>query len=182
MTSSALTGNTSGLASATSPGLVGITTQTFAGKKTLDGGALIKGDTSGSIISSTYLGEFLGTQSSGTNGSAYYVNSTTAVTALQTAICSTNVNKGIYFCSYAMRAYQTDGAVRAVNMALRIGGTAVTPTLVIDSQTNLYFSLSWSVPIIITADSTAVAIYAQIQSLVGSSAGNQSMISFLRVG
>jgi hypothetical protein len=37
MTSSALTGNTSGLASATSPGLVGITTQTFAGDKTLTG-------------------------------------------------------------------------------------------------------------------------------------------------
>lgn len=38
MTSSALTGNTSGLASATSPGLVGITTQTFAGVKTFSGG------------------------------------------------------------------------------------------------------------------------------------------------
>ena len=38
MTSSALTGNTSGLASATSPGLVGITTQTFAGKKTFQDG------------------------------------------------------------------------------------------------------------------------------------------------
>ena len=38
MTSSAITGNTSGLASATSPGLVGITTQTFAGVKTFSGG------------------------------------------------------------------------------------------------------------------------------------------------
>ena len=37
MASSALTGNTSGLASATSPGLVGIDTQTFAGDKTLTG-------------------------------------------------------------------------------------------------------------------------------------------------
>ena len=35
---SALTGNTSGLASAVSPGLVGITTQTFAGVKTFSGG------------------------------------------------------------------------------------------------------------------------------------------------
>ena len=38
MSSSAITGNTSGLASATSPGLVGITTQTFAGKKTFQDG------------------------------------------------------------------------------------------------------------------------------------------------
>ena len=37
MTSSVLTGNTSGLASATSPGLMGIGTQTFAGDKTLTG-------------------------------------------------------------------------------------------------------------------------------------------------
>ena len=35
---SALTGNTSGLATAVSPGLVGITTQTFAGVKTFSGG------------------------------------------------------------------------------------------------------------------------------------------------
>jgi hypothetical protein len=56
MTSSALTGNTSGLASATSPGLVGITTQTFAGKKTLDGGALINGDSAGTTITAGYIG------------------------------------------------------------------------------------------------------------------------------
>lgn len=54
---SALTGNTSGLATAVSPGLVGITTQTFAGKKTLDGGALIKGDTSGVAIATSYVGQ-----------------------------------------------------------------------------------------------------------------------------
>lgn len=182
MASSAWSGNTSGLASATSPGLVGTSTQTFAGKKTLDGGALIAGDTSGSIISSPYVGQFLGTQSTGTNGSAYYVNSTTAVTATNASICSTTVNKGIYFCSYAVRCYQTDGVNRAFNTALRIGGTAVTPTLVVDTVNNTFFSLSWSVPIIITADSTTVALYAQMQLLTGSTSGNQSMISLLRVG
>jgi len=57
MANSAWSGNTAGLASATSPGLVGITTQTFAGKKTLDGGALIKGDTSGVAIAAGYVGE-----------------------------------------------------------------------------------------------------------------------------
>jgi len=46
MTSSALTGNTSGLASATSPGLVGITTQTFAGVKTFQDAPII-GNASG---------------------------------------------------------------------------------------------------------------------------------------
>lgn len=77
---SALTGNTSGLATAVSPGLVGTGTQTFAGKKTLDGGALIKGDTSGVAIPSGYLGYFVRatsssffTQASPGSGSFYAV-------------------------------------------------------------------------------------------------------------
>jgi hypothetical protein len=56
MTSSALTGNTSGLATATSPGLVGTGTQTFAGKKTFSTGALISGDSSGTTIPPGYIG------------------------------------------------------------------------------------------------------------------------------
>jgi len=56
MTSSALTGNTSGLASATSPGLVGITTQTFAGVKTLQSGANIATQGTGTAIASPNIG------------------------------------------------------------------------------------------------------------------------------
>lgn len=57
MSNSAISFNTSGLATPTSPGLVGTGAQTFAGKKTLDGGAAIKGDTSGVGIASGYVGE-----------------------------------------------------------------------------------------------------------------------------
>lgn len=179
---SALSGNVQGLASATSPGLVSTAAQTFAGKKTLDGGAAIKGDTSGSIISTSYVGEFLGSQSAGTNGSAYYVNSTTAVTATAASICSTTVNKGIYYASFSVRCYHTDGSTKALISTLRIGGTAVTPQLACDAPTSTTVFLSWSVPIIITTDSTTVAIYANISSLTGSTLGNQSMLSLLRVG
>jgi len=55
--SSVITQAVQGLATATSPGLVGTGAQTFAGKKTLDGGAAIKGDTSGSAIAAGYVGE-----------------------------------------------------------------------------------------------------------------------------
>lgn len=55
---SAISFNTSGLATTTSPGLVGTGAQTFAGKKTLDGGALIKGDTTGNPVAAGYVGEF----------------------------------------------------------------------------------------------------------------------------
>lgn len=57
MPNSAISFNTSGLATDTSPGLVGTGAQTFAGKKTLDGGALIKGDTSGVAIATGYVGQ-----------------------------------------------------------------------------------------------------------------------------
>jgi len=45
------------LAGPTEAGMVSTSAQTFAGKKTLDGGALIKGDTTGNAIASGYVGE-----------------------------------------------------------------------------------------------------------------------------
>jgi hypothetical protein len=62
---SALTGNTSGLASATSPGLVGITTQTFAGLKTLQSGANIATQGTGTAIASPNIGYLYTTSSLG---------------------------------------------------------------------------------------------------------------------
>ena len=88
MTSSALTGNTSGLASATSPGLMGITTQTFAGKKTLDGGALIKGDSAGTTITAGYIGY----QVRGFTGAGSPV---TLTTATWTDIISGGISLGV---------------------------------------------------------------------------------------
>jgi len=65
MPNSAITFNTAGLASASSPGLVGTGAQTFAGKKTLDGGALIKGDITGVDVAPGYIGEQLRVYSGG---------------------------------------------------------------------------------------------------------------------
>jgi len=57
MANSSQSGNILGYASGTQPGLVSTVAQTFAGKKTLDGGAAIKGDTSGTAIAAGYVGE-----------------------------------------------------------------------------------------------------------------------------
>ena len=81
MSNSAISGNVQGLASATSPGLVGTGPQVFAGKKTLDGGALIKGDTSGVAIASGYVGE-IDTQTQATSVSL--VSSGSATTTAKT--------------------------------------------------------------------------------------------------
>lgn len=69
MPNSAITQQVQGLATTTSPGLVGTGAQTFAGKKTLDGGALIKGDTSGVAIATGYVGERVWVNIPSTNGS-----------------------------------------------------------------------------------------------------------------
>ena len=62
---SAITGNVLGPASSSSAGLVTTAAQTFAGKKTLDGGAAIKGDTSGSAIAASYVGQVYRTSAAG---------------------------------------------------------------------------------------------------------------------
>lgn len=87
MANSAWSGNTAGLASATSAGLVGTGAQTFAGKKTLDGGAAIKGDTSGVAIAAGYVGERLTFTSRAISGvtTGWAVN-TSALTTLTSGL------------------------------------------------------------------------------------------------
>jgi len=117
MTSSALTGNTSGLASATSPGLVGITTQTFAGKKTLDGGALIKGDTSGVAIAAGYVGYRLyATQTNNTT--------ITLTTSYQTIAGSIVLGDGIWQVQYS--------AAAVCNPTAGVGNTVITVCAIVD--------------------------------------------------
>lgn len=62
---SAYSGNTSGLATATSPGLVGIGTQTFAGVKTLQSGATIATQGTGTAIAAGNVGYLYTTQNLG---------------------------------------------------------------------------------------------------------------------
>jgi hypothetical protein len=92
MANSSITGNVLGPASSSSAGLVTTAAQTFAGKKTLDGGALIAGDTSGSAIASGYVGQVLNsTVSTATNvgTSNQYFNATSlTLTAGTWLICA----------------------------------------------------------------------------------------------
>jgi len=182
MTSSALTGNTSGLASATSPGLVGISTQTFAGKKTLDGGALIKGDTSGVAIAASYVGEFtFGSQSTGTGGSTYYVETTTAIVAAGVTLVSLTLNKGNYFLSFYHQWQSPDATTRTSTYLVRIGGTNVTTAFLQDKTQALMFGcFSFSIPIIITTDSTAVSLFGSCTALSGAALNNKAVISGFR--
>jgi hypothetical protein len=119
MANSAWSGNTAGLASATSPGLVGITTQTFAGKKTLDGGALIKGDTSGVAIAAGYVGEKItGTlRTLSTSIAAYVTGATSCIT----------LNKGIYLL-FVKGSWTGNNTARIIGFG--VSSTASTRTVV----------------------------------------------------
>ena len=157
MSNSAWSGNTSGLASATSPGLVGITTQTFAGKKTLDGGALIKGDTSGVAIASSYLGEMIGSNSAGTGGYFVTTNTTTIPTTVgASTLCSVTLNIGNYLCTFYCR---TIGSTHQLFAGVNIGGTTALAAGGYNAVLSTYDAVfSVTLPIIITANSTAVII------------------------
>lgn len=88
MPNSAISFNTSGLATTTSPGLVGTGAQTFAGVKTFQDGASIKGDTSGATIATGFVGQRLaGTERALTSvGAAFVTGATSCIT----------LNKGVY--------------------------------------------------------------------------------------
>lgn len=179
MPSSALSGNTSGLATDTSPGLVGTGAQTFAGKKTLDGGALIKGDTSGTAVAAGYVGELFGTLRSGTGGFTYSTRSTTSVpTTTQSSVISLTLNKGVYLISYKIKC--ASSLTANLEVSFYIGGTQVDATNGDGYVSPSYYgSVSNITPITISSDSTSVAVYAAVSS--GTSLGNSHELWAVRI-
>lgn len=87
MSNSAITQQVQGLATPTSPGLVGTGAQTFAGKKTFDGGAVIKGDTSGVAVGAGYIGQLVSfTERAVISGTSNYTATTNSIGQLTTGI------------------------------------------------------------------------------------------------
>lgn len=146
-------------ASATQKGLVNTTTQTFAGKKTFDGGAAIKGDTSGSAIAAGYVGEIktavkttgdvTGPASAGT-----WVDITTTV----------SIDKGIYLAMYyvTLSSLTSLGAVVAAEIY-----DATNSTPVGNSRQSIQLAagpldglISVFVPINVTTDGTLFKLRA----------------------
>jgi len=67
-------------------------------------GGTVPGSTSGAATATSYVGEIVGTQRSGTNGSSYSTRSTTSVPATTAAsVISVSLNKGVYLVSYKIR-------------------------------------------------------------------------------
>jgi hypothetical protein len=118
------------------------------------------GLTTGVAIPTLYVGEMLGTLSSGTGGFTYKTNSTTTWTNSTASVLSYTLNKGTYLVS-AHGKFTANAGGGNCQYTLRVGGTAVTNTM--QFGTTASNETTWtcpSVPIVISADSTAVAIYA----------------------
>lgn len=178
MGNSSQSGNILGYASGTQPGLVSTVAQTFAGKKTLDGGALIKGDTSGNAIASGYVGEILGTERAGTNGKTYSFRSTTAAgNGSFSKVISTNVNKGFYLVWLSMSAYTSSSS--EVAGYLTLGSTQVSNTIYAGSIGGIARgTICIVMPVLITADTTEIAGYLQTNA---SPSGNTHEMTIFRI-
>lgn len=108
MSNSAISFNTAGLASATSPGLVGTGAQTFAGAKTFQDGAVITGSTSGSSISAANIGSLSANfyrAATGLSTGSGNVGAVVAIPAgvfLVVATCTAAGGSGMSFSSVAI--------------------------------------------------------------------------------
>jgi hypothetical protein len=166
------------LASPTEAGMVSTSAQTFAGKKTLDGGALIKGDTTGNAIASGYVGETVGTLRSGTGGFTYSVRSNTAVTTSVANILTQSLDAGSYLVSFTTRCYLVSAGSADFVARLRIGGVDVT-TVIAAVSNSVTQTLSCSLPIVVSSNGTVVSVAASIAS--NTSAGNSHEMWIVRI-
>jgi hypothetical protein len=111
MTSSALTGNTSGLASATSPGLVGITTQTFAGVKTFNSPPVIS-DASGIVAATASVSGVVTTAAQTIAGAKTF----SAALTLYRQYFPANNDNGATTKGFSIRAISTDGGTNTASV------------------------------------------------------------------
>lgn len=117
------------------------------------------GLTTGIAIPSLYVGEMPGTLSSGTGGFTYKTNTTTNWTNSAASVVSYTLNKGVYIVS-AMGKFTANAGGGNCQFTLRVGGTTVTGTQ--QFGTTASAETTWTcaaVPIVISTDSTAVAVY-----------------------
>lgn len=179
MANSSFTGSVAGYASGTQPGLVSTVAQTFAGKKTLDGGALIKGDTSGVAVPSGYVGDII----SGT-----LISNTAYSSGTILNIGNIILNKGLYLInclSYVLLGGTTvpqifrRGISTANNTLVAPGFSTGIDNLVGADQAGLFTQIR-----LISSDSTTLYFNSQVFFTTSSATHSQakSLLQALRIG
>ena len=132
----------------------------------------LPGNTTGNAIASGYVGETIGTSSAGTGGYFVTTNTTTVPTTVgASTLCSVTLNIGNYLCTFYCR---TIGSTHQLFAGVNIGGTialAVGGYSAVVSTYDAVFSVT--LPIVITANSTAVTISGYYIGTVPTAAVNK---------
>jgi hypothetical protein len=134
----------------------------------------LPGNTTGNAIASGYVGELFGTQRAGTGGSSYSTRATTAFPSSIGSLVSYTLNKGVYLVSYMLGGYTASGTSN-VESYIYVGGVAVTTLLRSDATTAGITGGTASVPIVISSDSTVVAVYGLVNGGLSVTAPTQEM-------
>lgn len=173
MPNSAISFNTSGLATTTSPGLVGTGAQTFAGKKTLDGGALIAGDTSAAAIASGYIGQNLPF----TNQSVAGGNNSWAANA--TPLATLTAGKWVLFGTATAGLTSTPQAI-AISTSTT-GGTGIISQCNITPNLNINAQMCMPVVYVTVPFGSTQPIYLHCYNASGTATGSISTGLAIRI-
>jgi hypothetical protein len=134
----------------------------------------LPGNTTGNAVASGYVGELFGTQRAGTGGSSYSLRATTTFPSSLGSLLSTTLNKGVYLVSLSANGYTPSGS-SSVELDLYVGGTSVVNQIRCDATTTGLSGCSRTVPVVITSDSTTVALYGVINGGLSITAPTQEM-------
>ena len=126
---------------------------------------LAPGLTTGAAIPAGYVGEMFGTLRSGTGGFTYSTRSTTTVTTGYTSLVSITLNKGVYLIT-AKASVALSVAGNAYGY-IAVGATQVSSETYASAPAGYDMSVTQGVPVIVSTDSTAVALYGKVSSTTG---------------
>jgi len=121
----------------------------------------VKAAATGAAIPAGYVGEMLGTERTGTNGSTYSTRTTTTVTTSGVNSITLSLDPGIYICS-VNTSVETGNANFWVSY-FTIGGTQVTTSQSIYLEANRRQEKSVSLPVRITS-TTTLAFYQYVNT------------------
>lgn len=131
----------------------------------------LPGNTTGNAIATNYVGEALGSNTTGTGGYIVTTNTTTLPGTGVTTLCSVTLNKGVYLCTFTASSWGSDHRLAA---GVNIGGTNVIGVRAQNAVFGSYDALwSTSCPVVITADSTTVTIIGYYAGTVPTNAAHR---------
>jgi len=136
----------------------------------------------GWYVTSESISEFPdGTKRSGTGGHTYSVRATTALTTTPQTVLTSTLNKGLYLVSVSVNSENSGGTNPTLIVGFNIGGTSVLIDNMYQRVPAGFAVISFTIPIVITSDSTAINVVAYWNSAT-STPNNAHEMQIVRLG